>query len=247
MNLNKLKGQAIAWMSAKSPEILSGLAIAGLVGTIALTVRATLKVEKALKEAEERKGEKLDLKETAKEVWKPIAPVVASAVATGACVIASHTIEENRKAALMAAYTMAQGELDTYKKKFKEVCGEEAAEEVTKEVDKERVVSYTPDQVFFTNTDGCICFDPMSGRYFRSNKNTIVSAVNRVNQNIIDSWSAVLNDFYEELGLPACGLGDDLGWNTNNLLRVDFDTALTPGGDPVLVLNYKVYPEYRLL
>lgn len=247
MNFNKLKGQAIAWMSAKSPEILGGLAIAGLVGTIALTVRATLKVEKALKDAEERKGEKLDLKETVKEVWKPVAPVVASAIATGACIIASHTIEENRKAAWVAAYTMAQGELDTYKKKIKEMAGEEVAEAIDNDIDTNRVASYTPDQVFFTNVDGCICFDPMSGRYFRSNKNAINAAVNSVNQSIIDSWSAVLNDFYEELGLPTCGIGDDLGWNTNNLLRVDFDTALTPGGDPVLVLNYKVYPEYQLL
>ena len=247
-NLTRFKGKAMALVSAHSPEILTGLGIAGLIGTVALTAKAAVKIDHILKEAEETKGEKLTVKEIVKETWKEATPVVLSTAATGACIFASHQISTKRRTALMAAYALAEENLDELKKSIKEMTGEEVYEKIKTNAEQARfedVDGLVAEGV--RGSDTILCYDKMSGRYFWSTKNRIEAAVNSVNQMIISDWSAVLNDFYDELGLDRIYIGDDLGWNSNNMLSIAFDTAIREGGDVVLVLDYRAYPEYRLL
>lgn len=247
-SLTKIKGKTLALLSAYSPEILTGLGIAGLFGTVALTAKAAVKIDHILKEAEEVKGEKLNVKEIIQETWKEAVPVVLATAATGACIFASHQIDAKRKAALMAAYALAEENLESLSSSLKEMADEETYEKVKANAAKNCVVDVDGKLVEGVRNDGSICcYDKMSGRLFWSTKNKIEAAVNSVNQMIISDWSAMLNDFYNELGIDPSYVGDELGWNSNNMLSVSFDTVLTEGGDVMLVLDYKAYPEYRLL
>ena len=55
-----------------------------------------------------------------------------------------------------------------------------------------------------------------------------------------------LNEFYDEIGLKYTKIGDDLGWNIDKgLIDVDFSAQLNGNGDPCLVLDYQIIPNYN--
>lgn len=246
-NLTKFKGQAMALLSAHSPEILTGLGVAGLIGTVVLTAKQSVKIDRVLAQAEYDKGEPLTVKETARLVWKDVIPVAISAAGTAACIVASHQISANRRAAIMAAYTLAEAKLDDYKKKTEELLGKETADKIQHEVNADKA-EISAGAIF---ERGCYggdvkVLDRLTGRTFYASKNAIDAAVNATNAQIIRDWSATLNDFYYNLGLEPSKVGDELGWNSNNLIVMAYD-AIEEGGELVLVLEYEAYPEYRLL
>ena len=54
-----------------------------------------------------------------------------------------------------------------------------------------------------------------------------------------------LNDFYDEIGLDHTSVGDDLGWNTDKLIDINFSSQLNDNGEPSVVLDYAVVPNYN--
>lgn len=257
MNMETVrKGLAVAkgFFLKKSPEIFTGLGIGGFVTTVALTAKAAPKVAAAHHGYVELRAHKANTKDERIDLWREeiyeLAPAVLPPVISGAMsigfVLAAHNIQSKRAATLATAYSLAEKTLTTYQEKALEKLGDEGASELMQAVsDKlakdecpfEEDYSYSPDE------DGkCLCYDRVTGRYFRSTPDEIKAAEGIVNKQLIDESIVSLSDFYYELGLDFNGfVCDALGWDiSKDRLDVYFTSMLDKEDRPCLVLNYNV-------
>ena len=87
LNVSKLCKDAKVMVSKRSPEILTGLGIAGMISTTVLAVRATPKALDLIARAEDKKfdnghGNKLTVSEKMKVAWKPYIPAAITGIAS---------------------------------------------------------------------------------------------------------------------------------------------------------------------
>lgn len=248
-NLTKMMQGVRTSIGKHSPDILIGIGIAGMVTATVLAVKATPKALELIEEEKERTGkDELSAIDTVKVAWKPYIPTVTTLVTSTGCLIGARNITSKRTAAIATAYKISETALTEYKDKVIDIIGEKKEREVRDRRAKSQIennpVSKTK-EVIITEKGNTLCYDTISGRYFKSDMNTINRAVNIVNRSLYQQSYASLNEFYEELGLPYIDLGYDLGWDTNGrMLDVDFSSQLTEDGTPCLVLNYSVAPKY---
>lgn len=231
-----------------SPELLIGLGLTGMITSTVLAVKST---PKALYLIEDRKKElnvyKLTTVETIKVAWKPYIPSVLLSAASISCIIGATSINLRRNAALATAYTISERTLVRYRDKVIDALGDKREkkirEEVAQEETKDNKINNT--QVFITSGGNTLCMDKISGRYFKSDMETIKRAVNDLNRELVFEMYVSLNDFYERLGLEPTKIGEHLGWNLDNgLIEIEFNTALAEDGEPCLVLDYDISPRY---
>lgn len=244
-----------------SPTILTGLAVAGFIGTVILTIKAVPKAEEILAKQREKmddiaEDDKEARKEVTLETIKEMAPVVIPPVVMGvsavACCIGSNSVNLRRQAVLSAAYNTAQTALTEYKDKLPAIVGPGKAKKVEEEIAADKVKSNPPDsnQIFVTGRGETVCYDSYSGRYFKQDPEKIREVVNDLNERILSEMYISLNEFYQEVGLPKTKLGDDFGWNIENgTISVSYTSTLTENNTPVLVLDYDTDPrtDYRNL
>lgn len=232
-----------------SPEILTGIGLAGMISTTVLAVRATPKALRLIEEAKiESNVSELTTTETVKATWKCYIPAVVTGTVSMACIIGARSIDSRRGAALTAAYTLSEAALKEYKSKVVEVIGEKKEQSIRDEIAKDRInrnpVSKT--EVFITEKGDTLCFDVLSGRYFKSDIDKIRKIINDLNYRLNYEMYISLNDFYDELGLSQVKLGNELGWNVDaGLINVSFSSQLNEEDKPCLVIDYNVAPRYN--
>lgn len=232
-----------------SPEILTGIGIAGMFGAGMLAVKETPKALRLLEEKKKvEQKEELTTNEVVKTTWKCYAPAVATGVLGAACVIGAGSVSARRSAALATAYKISETALAEYREKVIETIGEKKEEAIRDLVAKEKVDKnpVSKNEVIVTEKGNTLCYDSISGRYFKSDKDKIDKAVNTVNKRMLHNTYISLNEFYDELGLPHNKLGDDLGWNVDrdSLLEIYFTSHVADDGTPCLVMEYEVAPKY---
>ncbi len=104
-----------------SPEILTGIGIAGMISTTILAVKATPKALRLIEEAEEYEIYELTKIEKIKVAWKPYVPAFITGTASIACLIGANSVNARRNAALATAYQLSATALSEYKeKRFKD-------------------------------------------------------------------------------------------------------------------------------
>ena len=201
-------------VSKHSPEILTGLGIAGMIISIGLAVKAT---PKALDSIEDKKVEleadELTVKETVQATWKHYIPTVVTAAASTACIIGANSVHSKRNAALATAYKLSETALSEYQNKVVEVVGEEKEREIREKMVKESTENHPVGKVYISSSEGVLYRDSYSGREFRANPNAIDRAVNKINMQMRNEMYASVNDWYSLLGLDYTTLGDVEGWN----------------------------------
>lgn len=248
-NLANLMSNTRQFVSKRSPEILTGIGIAGMITTTVLAVRAT---PKALQLIEEKKNDdwvdELSPLEVVKTAWKPYVPAAVTGVASVVCLIGASSVNAKRNAALATAYKLSETALSEYREKVIETIGEKKEKTVRDKVAEERVKKnpVSKSEVIVTNNGTTLCFDPISARYFKSSIDKIKRAENELNKQMLHDISGYvsLNDFYDELGLDHTSVGDDLGWNVDRLIDISFSSQLNDNGEPSVVLDYLVAPKY---
>lgn len=236
---------ATAFTKQYSPEILSGLAVAGVIGTAILAVRATPRAMEKLDEIREEDPAKVVLrKQVLAATWKFYIPAGLSAAGTIACVIGASRIGSRRNAALAAGMVLADRAFQEYKDEVKELIGERKELEVRENAAQKAIDEHPPTkEVLVVSEDNDqLCYDKLTGRYFRSTMETIRRAENEVNAEIIRNMWAPHNDFYDLVGLPTCQAGEELGWNMDRLIKLVFTSHLTPEGVPCLAIDYEKLP-----
>lgn len=254
-------------LSKHSPEILTGIGIAGMITTTVLAVRAT---PKALQLIEQKKEEinnqkiddelnnggdlrnyhetkKLSFADTFKATWKCYIPAAVTATASVACLIGASSVHVKRNAVLATAYQLSETALTEYREKVIETIGEKKEETIREKVNKERLEKnpVSKNEVIITEKGNTLCYDHMSGRYFKSDMDKINKAVNELNKQLLHDYYVSLNDLYSELGLDSISLGDKLGWNSDmGLIVVDFGSHVADDGTPCLVMDFDKPPKY---
>ena len=248
MNLSQVANSTRAFLVKRSPEILTGIGIAGMVATTVLAVQATPKALRLLEERAQEEGrDDFTLLEKTKICGKCYIPAVVSGTMSIACLVGASSVNARRNAALAAAYTLSDTALREYKEKVVETIGEKREQAVQDKLSEDKVKKnpVSKNEVIITEKGNTLCFDTISGRYFKSDIDTIKKAMNEFNRGLLSDMYASLNEFYDEIGLAPTSLGDDLGWNIDDgLVDIYFSSQIADDGTPCIVLNFEHAPRY---
>ncbi len=246
-NLSSIIKSARAAMKKHSPEILTGIGIAGMITTTVMAVRATPKALVLIEDKKDELGtDELTKMETIKAAWPCYIPSALIGTASVLCLIGASSTNLRRNAALATAYTLSETTLKEYQEKVVETIGEKKEQGIREQVAKEKMVKNPVREVILTECGGnTICYDCISGRYFKSDRDKINRVMNELNRQMRNDMYVTLNEFYYELGLDGTKLGDELGWNIDKgYIEIDFSSHLDANGTPCLVIDYKVAPVY---
>ena len=249
-----------------SPEILMGIGITGMVTTTVMAVRATPKALELI-ESEKRRLNRELLEEAKKSgceecnqitrlepvdlikvTWKCYIPAGITCMVSIACLIGARSVNARRNAALATAYTLSESTLRDYQKKVIETIGEKKEQTVRDAVAKEHIERDPVEnkEVILSGRGNTLCYDSISGRYFRSDMDAIKKAENELDARLRNEMYISLNEFYYEIGLePLRVIGDELGWNIDKgYLDLDFSSQIATDGTPCLVIEYNPAPRY---
>lgn len=227
-----------------SPTILTGVGVAGAVATAVLTGRASFKAAQILEEqATQVWQEPIPYKDCVKMVWTLYIPPVVVGTTTIACIVMANRIGTRRAAALAAAYAISEKAMLEYKEKVVDRLGDFKERQIRDEVAQDQV-SRSPgnNSIVLVDSGDVLCYDTFSGRYFKSNVETIRRAENQLNHQVLNDNYASLTDWYNLLGLESTEFSDEVGWNLDKLLEINLSATLTQEDKPCLAISFNVAP-----
>lgn len=280
--ITSLIKKAVGVISENSPVILTGMAVAGVVSTVVLAVKATPKAialmddevykryeESQVKGSVQNKEElsfaewlgidtetytwkdttnMLTKREILKLAWKCYIPTAAVGAVTIACIIGAHNVHLRRNAALASLYSLTETAFKDYQAKIVETIGKNKELKVRDDI-CEDTIKKNPSgnaEVIFTGKGETLCYDSMSGRYFKTDLDKVRKAERYLNRELLSEMFITLNQFYDELGLSHIKLGEEMGWNIDKgNIDIRFSAQLNDKDEPCLVLDYEVAPRYK--
>lgn len=261
MNVKYLIKQLGMILQKNSPYILTGLGCAGVVSTAVMTGRAAVKANNTIMGYEDLMAMKLSNeeleqrgtpnmyiatpKEKVKLTWKYFIPPVASCMVSVGCIIGAQSVNARRHAALASIYTLTESTLKDYQEKVIELVGEKKEQKIRDDIARKRLEDnpVSKNEVIITGKGEMLCYDTLSGRYFKSDIETLRRIQNDFNHEMMGSMWVSLNDLYYAMGLSTIKIGDELGWTVDELLDFQFKSKLTDTGEPCLVLDYNTTPK----
>lgn len=159
-----LVGKGVFKVKKCSPEILIGLGIAGVVGTVILAYKAPFKCEEVIAQKEELEAKIEEAKNKAEEglytetdvqndlrviksrtiigYTKVFAPIVILGVSSIMCFLGAYGIVKARHAAVLSAYNILQTSFDGYRERVKAEFGEKTEYRLLHDL-KEEIVEGT--------------------------------------------------------------------------------------------------------
>ena len=232
-------------LGEKSPEILTGVGIAGMLSSVIFAVKAT---PKAMQLVEDELEYNLDATkmDVFRAAWRPYVPAATTFIFSSACLIGANSINHKRNAAIATACSLSEYALREYRNKVVEVIGEEKEKEIRDAVSRDRVEARPlTSEVIITGNGDVLCFETLSGRYFKSNVDRIEKAMNILNRRVLSENYCSVNDYYEALGLDPIDVGEELGWNTDDgMIELHYSSQLTVDNQPCVVLDPIVMPRH---
>lgn len=252
-NLTDLVKTIQTAVTKHSPEILTGIGIAGMVTTAILAVKATPTALKLIAEAEDENtnygdGESLTKIEIVKVAWKPYIPAVVTCIVSISCLIGASSVNFRRNAALATAYKLSEAALTEYKDAVIETIGEKKEQSVKEKISKNRIEKnpVSNNTIYITGNGDTLFLEPISGRYFYSDIEQVRSIINTLNETMYSDpfGHILLSDFYDAIGLKQTDISDDIGWDIENgSIKVEFHPAMSDKGKPCLALYYETAPK----
>ena len=185
-NVTQLLKTAKKTLSKHSPEILTGIGIAGMITTTALAVKATPKALELIEMEKKHQNEELLLQakrlhretcaqvdrlkpiEVVKVAWKPYIPAAITGVLSTTCLISASATNYRRNAALATAYQIASTTLADYKAQVVESIGEKKEKTIRDKVAQKKL-DENPEvtrEVIVTGTGDVLFVEPVSMRSF---------------------------------------------------------------------------------
>lgn len=266
-NLSNLFKTIKAGTMKHSPEILTGIGIAGMITTTVLAVKATPKALRLIDakkrdifdnlDPEDIPGNSTDYTEVSltplevvKTAWKPYIPAVVTGVASVTCLIGASSVNAKRNAALATAYELSKTALSDYKEKVVETIGEKKEKTIREKVAQKKVDENPSgkSEVIITGNGDVLFLEPASMRYFKSDIESVRKIINDLNYRMTTGMEEYisLSELYDEIGLSHTVTSDDMGWNIykDGPIDINFPAAKTDKGEPCLMLEYNVSPRY---
>lgn len=247
MDISKLIESSKKKLSDNAPEIMIGFGLAGMLTSTIMAVKATPKAMAIIEEEEDYLNRELTKIEKTKLVWKPYVPAALGYCASTALIIGANNVNSKRSAMFAGAYKLSEQTLATYRDKVIETIGEEKEREISDKVARDKVkearqTSYHANEVIY-GTGQCLCYDPISGRYFNSDMDKIRKVENDLNYRLMKENMISLNEFYTELGMECTDMGFKYGWNIDEgLIEVRFTSTITDDNKLCLVVTFARSP-----
>lgn len=236
-------------LSDNAPTVLSGIAVTTSVATAVLSAQGSfraariLRIEELRRDLETLQSEPITLREKVDLVWICYAPAAVTGVISVTCIICANRIGTRRAAAMAAAYTMSRDAFAEYKDKVVERFGKGKETKIRDEIAADQIRNNPNDrEIIISGPNEVMCYDSITGRYFKGNIEALRKAQNDVNRSILHDMSAPLSEFYSLIGLPQTPYSNEVGWNSDHALELQFTTVLADDGTPCLSINYETYP-----
>lgn len=199
-----------------APTIFTVLSVAGVIATGILSARAANKT----RNTEESEKSTVD---NFKEGWKNYIPAIAVGGVTIVCSISSNVLNRHQRVALVSAYTLASKSYEDYKRKTKELYGEEAHQKIMESLAAEKAEDVYISTADFAGSSSLAWddrsveekrtfYDSYSRRYFESTVCQVLEAEYHLNRNRCLGMDVTVNDFYEFLGIKPIKGGNKIGW-----------------------------------
>lgn len=199
-------------ISNNSSNILTGVAMFGVVGTAVLTAKCTPKALKLIEEKETYKNDNYNENLTFFEKTIAATPAYFPAILMGAttisCIYGSNYINKKHQAALSGAYMYLNQCYNEYKSKVKEIYGVDADDNIKKSI---MIDKYEEQSEEVLEED--LYYDDISNRYFNLDKSKLQDILYNINKLYNFTGELTLNNVYEFLGLEPTEYGDIVGWS----------------------------------
>ena len=257
MNVKKAMNEFMKASKKKSPAILTGMAVVGVVATAYSAYKAGLVASEILEKhrkkmeqiaADDKRSKWEVRKETALALTPVVLPTLIMGGATIGCTVGAQSISSKRIAALSAAYSVSEAVYNNLNGKMTEILGTKKAREIKDSIAKDHLleVEKSGGNLIVSGSGNVKCLDEYSGRMFWSNAIKIDKAVNQLSNDVRCNRYVSLNDFYDLIDLPRIKMGDVLGWNEEDTMGdgripITFSAILSEEGDPVLCIEYDIH------
>lgn len=234
--ITKTFGRTALKLQKQSPHILFAAGVVGIIGTVVLASKATIKLPEVLDDAEaeiadvksdlkHRKGQyQKDLAYVYSKNTMAIAKLYAPSVALGAVSIGfltgSHVQLTKRNAAVTAAYAAVSKAYDNYRERVKKEYGEDKELELYHAMTTEKVMIENKSQTITSTNPNkyspyARIFDEGSIQYTKNaeiNKLFVLAQQNYLNDLLHARGHVFLNEAYDALGLERSSAGAVVGW-----------------------------------
>ncbi len=223
------------FLKQNTPTILAVSAGVGLICTTISAIKVTPKVEYLLKKAEEEKQDKLTKTEIATIAIPEYIPTILLGSTTLICIFGANALNRRHQASLASVYGLIDQSYKKYKNKVIEHYGEEAHNQIVDEIIAEEakpryITAYSmfSDCRQFLEEDYSkpilFCIDAGERNFFTAPLEQVLLAEYHLNRNYTMRGVALLNEFYNFLGLEETSEGEELGWCVNDEYAwVDFN------------------------
>lgn len=259
LNLSALFKRAGKVAGENSPAILTAIGVTGTITTAVLAAKGAFEAVGKIQEAAEVKSAKfggegfeegdadLTLDEKVTATWKCYVPAAATCAVTVAAIICSNRVSERRTAAVASAYAVVKDSYADYRKKTIETVGKKKEQDIRDAVAEDRMNANPVSQavVMITNNGETLCYDQWTDRYFTSTKNAIDAARNEFNKTILHQGYASLAEFYDLLKLPAPVHTQEIGWDSDKPMELEYTGHIREDGTPALAFEFRVHPNPR--
>jgi hypothetical protein len=249
MDLSNIATRLSKLVTDNSPVILTGVGVAGMVTTAYLTGKATFKAAEIISDAQVAmdvagEGQELDIREKIELVWRVYVPAAGTAAITATAIICANRIGTRRAAAMAAAYALSEKALVEYKDKVVQKIGENKAREIRDELAQDRVTANPAStrEIVITSGGDVLCYEAFTGRYFKSDMESLKKAQNDLNYRVLNDYYASLTDFYNLVGLSPTTYSDEVGWNSDKMLELEFSTTMSDDNRPCISVGFAVTP-----
>lgn len=231
------------------PSILTGVAVAGVVETVYLAVKAT---PKALDILEENPAGIKTKTQKVQAAWKCYIPAAIAGAGTIACIIGANYAHISREAGMLAAYSFLGEKFVDYREKS----GEKHDDKIMNAIKKEHVSEVKkPDRPL--EVGKMWVYEPESKQYFQATTEQILWAELTANKMFHNQGWLSFNQFLDLLPeAKRVPWGDHTGWYIyDDDGYWDFNWSFYSGGTPwidiqpqisedddVMILAYGMHP-----
>lgn len=247
MDFSKLKiaGQ---WVEKHLPEILTGLAIAGVPITVYDTVKATIKTKEKIDElnlSDELTESHTDTIDKVKATYKYWIPPMVSAVVTVGCVVGANHLHLKKETALAAIGTLYKGKYEDLEKAVRKVTGDEKFEEIEHEAAKTDIKNASqkiPNAV----AGKSVVYEPYSKQFIELSPKDFEWAELMLNKMVTQRRNVTYNEFLRILpNAKSFWGGDQIGWfSTGDHPWIDINPYKSSvDGRDVLYMHFTLPPD----
>lgn len=236
---NKALGSALMQINKSSPNLLFGAGIVGVVGTVVLSSRATLKAVEVnqnhrgmMEQINTLESDEYSDKDRARDKtvlysqtvvshMKLYAPTIAVGLFSVACLTQSHRVLTQRNMALGAAFAGVEKALSGYRERVIAEIGPEREAKIWQPVEKVDVIDEEGKKSKVEVSTGVggspykVLFDEVNVNWNKKheyNQLFLNAQQNYANDLLRARGHVFLNDVHDMLGLPRTKAGQIVGW-----------------------------------